>query len=326
MIVNKKLKILLSLFIVVFFILFFSKTSLGASFDFTYNEEKYSLNLDDEITKFKYIVFTYYVSKSGGNYYHRGAFFVSNEPITFTRVPTDILPDNTEVTSSGSLYYRNFNISSTISSRRFSILKGTLEKMNFSSFSICGGVSGSFLHPSYIYGSNQSIYSLDGELEFEVTDDQTKYVTELLGGSGSVNDITNTINNSDWKTTLEDGDSSSIADAPKSVGNAFDKLFGIFNFIDKVKASVLTIYNTITNTDSVPYFAINIDSEYLKNNCIIVDLSWYSKYKNLGDNVICMFFYLGFIWHTFTKLSSIISGADTSVNTVTKVVSGGDSK
>lgn len=46
--------------------------------------------------------------------------------------------------------------------------------------------------------------------------------------------------------------------------------------------------------------------------CLILDMTWYEPYKEYGDAVITMFFYLGFIWHVFTKLASIISGVDTS--------------
>lgn len=40
----------------------------------------------------------------------------------------------------------------------------------------------------------------------------------------------------------------------------------------------------------------------------IIDLSWYAPYKQFGDSVIAMFFYLGFIWHSFINIGSIISG------------------
>lgn len=43
-------------------------------------------------------------------------------------------------------------------------------------------------------------------------------------------------------------------------------------------------------------------------------MSWYAPYKELGDNVICMFFYLFFIWHVFTHLPSIINGAGSAYN------------
>lgn len=312
---NILFKILPCLLITIFFVLIMSSYSFGATFDFTFNESEYSLNLDDEITIFKYMVFTYYVDGSYP-YYHRGEFFVSDEPITFTRQPTESIPNYTFVTSSGALYHYNFTVSSSTSYRKFSVIQSSLESMTFSKFSRVGGLGSSFLHPSYIYGSNESIYSVDGELEFEVIDDQSKTVNDLLGGSGSISDITNSISSSDWATSLEEEDKSSITEAPQKIGGAFDNIFGMFSFVDNIKSSVLTIYNIINSTDVAPRFSINIDSDYLKGDCIVVDLSWYAPYKNYGDNVICMFFYLGFIWHVFTKLSSIINGVDSSYSTV----------
>lgn len=83
----------------------------------------------------------------------------------------------------------------------------------------------------------------------------------------------------------------------------------MFDFIDGVKTSVVDIYTTITNVSVSPSFSITFDNKYLKGTYKIVDLSWYAPYKEYGDNVICMFVYLGFIWGVFKNLANIISGA-----------------
>ena len=61
---------------------------------------------------------------------------------------------------------------------------------------------------------------------------------------------------------------------------------------------------------------MSFNHEYLSGTYKIIDLSWYAPYKEYGDNIICMFAYLIFIWHIFTKASSTINGLDTSYGTV----------
>lgn len=56
---------------------------------------------------------------------------------------------------------------------------------------------------------------------------------------------------------------------------------------------------------------MTFNNKYLSGTYTIIDLSWYSQYKEYGDNVICMLFYLSFIWHIFKHASSIITGQST---------------
>lgn len=86
-----------------------------------------------------------------------------------------------------------------------------------------------------------------------------------------------------------------------------------------MKGSVLTIYNVIINVQEAPKFTINVtNNKYIADGSYtIVDMSWYTPYKEFGDNVICMFFYLFFIWHVFTHLSSTINGAGSAYNVYT---------
>lgn len=99
-------------------------------------------------------------------------------------------------------------------------------------------------------------------------------------------------------------------------------MFGIFGFVDDVKSGVLNIYNILVDVKEAPTFSLTFNNKYLTGTYNIIDLSWYAPYKEYGDNVICMFFYLGFIWHVFTKLSSIISGVDTSYTTIEDSING----
>jgi hypothetical protein len=67
--------------------------------------------------------------------------------------------------------------------------------------------------------------------------------------------------------------------------------------------------DVITNTSKAPKFQLNVNSKYYKGTLTIVDLSWYAPYKEMGDNVICIFAYLGFLWRIFIRLPDIIRGA-----------------
>lgn len=70
--------------------------------------------------------------------------------------------------------------------------------------------------------------------------------------------------------------------------------------------------DVITNTSKAPKFQLNVNSKYYKGTLTIVDLSWYAPYKEMGDNVICIFAYLGFLWRIFIRLPDIIKGAGAS--------------
>lgn len=65
----------------------------------------------------------------------------------------------------------------------------------------------------------------------------------------------------------------------------------------------------ITNTESSPKYSMNISSKWYSGEVTIVDLSWYAPYKELGDNIICIFAYLSFLWNIFIRLPDIIQGA-----------------
>lgn len=68
----------------------------------------------------------------------------------------------------------------------------------------------------------------------------------------------------------------------------------------------------ITDTESLPKYSINVNSKWYTGVLTIVDLSWYAPYKELGDNVICIFAYLAFLWNIFIRLPDIIQGAGAS--------------
>lgn len=94
-----------------------------------------------------------------------------------------------------------------------------------------------------------------------------------------------------------------------TISGGFNNVYNNFGFAEDVKKNVNGMVDVITNTEEAPKFQINVNSKYYKGTLTIVDLSWYAPYKEMGDNVICIFAYLGFLWRIFIRLPDIIRGA-----------------
>lgn len=94
-----------------------------------------------------------------------------------------------------------------------------------------------------------------------------------------------------------------------TISGGFNNVYNNFGFAEDVKKNVNGMVDVITNTEEAPKFQINVNSKYYKGTLTIVDLSWYAPYKEIGDNVICIFAYLGFLWRIFIRLPDIIRGA-----------------
>lgn len=97
-----------------------------------------------------------------------------------------------------------------------------------------------------------------------------------------------------------------------TISGGFNSVYNNFGFVDNIKQNVKGMVDVITNTKEAPKFQINVNSKYYKGTLTVVDLSWYAPYKEMGDNVICIFAYLGFLWRIFIRLPDIIRGAGAS--------------
>ena len=68
--------------------------------------------------------------------------------------------------------------------------------------------------------------------------------------------------------------------------------------------------DVITDTEAEPVFYVTVGkNKWFSGQVKVVDLSWYAPYKSYGDNVICIFAYLSFLWNIFIRLPDIIAGA-----------------
>lgn len=90
-----------------------------------------------------------------------------------------------------------------------------------------------------------------------------------------------------------------------SVSSITDK----FNFIDNIKTNVNDMIEVITDDTKTPKFELTVNSKWYSGKVTVIDFSWYDDYRDLGDNVICCFCYLSFLWHIFKRLPDIIQGA-----------------
>lgn len=85
-----------------------------------------------------------------------------------------------------------------------------------------------------------------------------------------------------------------------------------FSFIDNIKTNVDDMVDVITDTTKTPKLTVNVNSKWYSGTLTVIDLSWYDRYRDYGDSVICMFCYLGFLWNIFKRLPDIIQGAGAS--------------
>ena len=77
------------------------------------------------------------------------------------------------------------------------------------------------------------------------------------------------------------------------------------NFVDKFKS--------ISNNTSAPVVSVDFSKAESKYNyggvAFAMDLSWYSRYKPLGDIIITAFVYVFFIWRFYCRIPELIRGA-----------------
>ena len=87
-------------------------------------------------------------------------------------------------------------------------------------------------------------------------------------------------------------------------------------FIDTIKADINALKNMFNNLYSVPKYTIDINSKGYTGELTVIDLSWYTPFKNYGDVIITAFIYVFFIWRLFKHLPSIVSGFDSGADVI----------
>lgn len=97
-----------------------------------------------------------------------------------------------------------------------------------------------------------------------------------------------------------------------------------FKFKDGIIAGVIDLKTMLYGITPSPILKIPIGKptskyyNYGTGNYIIIDVSWYAPYKQLGDKIILAIAWALFLWHMFIKLPGIISGTEGSIVSMDK--------
>lgn len=97
-----------------------------------------------------------------------------------------------------------------------------------------------------------------------------------------------------------------------------------FKFKDGIITGVIDLKTMFYGITPSPILKIPIGKPTSKNynygtgNYIIIDVSWYAPYKQLGDKIILAIAWALFLWHMFIKLPGIISGTEGSIVSMDK--------
>lgn len=100
--------------------------------------------------------------------------------------------------------------------------------------------------------------------------------------------------------------------AKSTISGGFNGIQEKFGFYTDVSSNVKSMVDVITDVSSAPKYYLNVKSKWYTGQVCVVDLGWYAPYKDFGDNVICIFAYLSFLWNIFIRLPDIINGAGAS--------------
>ena len=98
----------------------------------------------------------------------------------------------------------------------------------------------------------------------------------------------------------------------KATVEEFVKKYNQFSSTELKANYVKSMVDVITDVSSAPKYYLNVKSKWYTGQICVVDLGWYAPYKDFGDNVICIFAYLSFLWNIFIRLPDIINGAGAS--------------
>lgn len=148
---------------------------------------------------------------------------------------------------------------------------------------------------------NHFVYYADGTIKTidQYRDDFNKYVDDEAY-------------NNDYSNLVTENNKAGNDSADVAIGNGVNGVKEKFNFYNDISNNVKSMVDVITDVESAPKYYLNVNSKWYSGEVCIVDLSWYAPYKDLGDNVICIFVYIAFLWNIFIRLPDIINGAGAS--------------
>lgn len=144
------------------------------------------------------------------------------------------------------------------------------------------------------------------EVNPEITLDPSYNITVQNDYTGLNDIITNAVNNAATELFVpEEG----------PVLDKIDDMKEYFKFKDDMEVIIYEFKKNIFGIKPSPILKIPIGKpsskkyDYGTGNYIIIDASWYAKYKDFGDKIVLAFAWAFFIWRMFVGLPGIISGS-----------------
>ena len=124
------------------------------------------------------------------------------------------------------------------------------------------------------------------------------------------NNIIDAINN--VVESIKDGIKELFIPSGDFFSDKFNQFKSHFAFIDTF-TNFVDRFKSISNNTSAPVVSVDFskaESEYNYGGVAFArDLSWYSRYKPLGDIIITAFVYVFFIWRFYCRIPELIRGA-----------------
>lgn len=92
-----------------------------------------------------------------------------------------------------------------------------------------------------------------------------------------------------------------------------------FDFIDSIKIAVNSLKDIINGLGNAPSITFSFNAtKYTPEFDFNFSLSWFEPFKPYSDLIITGFVYAGFLWRTFIKLPSTLSGAGGTIELIEK--------
>lgn len=94
-----------------------------------------------------------------------------------------------------------------------------------------------------------------------------------------------------------------------------EEIRSYFGFVDGIKQTINEINTFFTNIGDgdIPKISVNLSRAEGKynygTNAMVLDMTWYARYKPFCDVIIIAFVYITFLFNIFRRLPDIISGS-----------------
>ena len=165
---------------------------------------------------------------------------------------------------------------------------------------------------------NTSLSSKLDSIEYGLTEVKTELQTLSTTLSQYVSTvIPDTITTTKPKVEVAVGSQTILVTDYASANQAFGAKLG---WISDLYDFLLDLFDRITQTDQPPKVTLNLSdaegSYNIGSDVVMIDLSWYSRYKPTGDLLLSGIIWIGFCMHAYRRIPDILSGVGATVRKV----------